>query len=137
MAPIIWIHEDNLNPLQPCFQQYPTAPALWVWDDALPEISLKRRVFIYECLLALPVVIRRGDTSQELLTFAQEHHADTLCTAMSPSPAFVAICKALRPVLAIEILSPPPFLAYDGHLDLQRFSRYWRTAKRYAFTPTT
>jgi hypothetical protein len=66
--PIVWIHGDCLSPYGPALTAYPGAPAIWVWDDALLEewrISLKRIVFIYECLLDLPVVIRRGDVATE------------------------------------------------------------------------
>ncbi|MEG4118028.1 hypothetical protein QUA43_11195, partial [Microcoleus sp. N9_B4] len=58
--PIIWLHGDCLSPEGPAFQAHPEAPAIWVWDDALIDewqLSLKRMVFIYECLLELPVVI--------------------------------------------------------------------------------
>lgn len=52
---------------------YPGAPAIVVWDDALPQdqhVSVKR---IYECLLKVPVGIRRGDVAAEVAAFAGEH----------------------------------------------------------------
>ncbi|MDX2137500.1 MAG: hypothetical protein SF123_05350 [Chloroflexota bacterium] len=132
--PIVWVHGDCLRPTNPSLEAYPAAPALFVFDDALLEayqISLKRIVFMYECLLELPVTIRRGDMATELLAFAEMHNATRIITTDSPSPHFAAVCKALRKTLPVEVLDEPPFLDYDGELDLGRFSRYWRVAQRF------
>ena len=136
--PIIWVHGDCLSPKNPALQTYPDAPAIWVWDDALLEewqISLKRIVFIYECLLELPVTIRRGDVAREVVAFAQEHDADGVATTESPSPRFETICDRIEEAssLEIEVWSPEPFVDYDGYIDLKRFSRYWRIAQQYVF----
>lgn len=134
---IVWVHGDCLSPLNPALQAYPAALALWVWDDALLDewqISLKRIVFIYECLLELPVTIRRGDLTKELVEFAREHGAARIVTADSPSPRFRSVCRALeRSSLPVEVVPVEPFLDYDGKIDLKRFSRYWSVAQRYAF----
>ena len=134
--PIVWVHGDCLSPYNPALQKYPNAPAIWVWDDALIEewqLSLKRLTFIYECLLELPVVIRRGDVAQEILAFAQEHNANLVVTAESPSPRFNDICNQIEPSLAVEVLEVEPFFDYDGYIDLKRFSRYWKVAEKYVF----
>lgn len=135
-SPIIWVHGDCLSPHHPGLQKYPNAPAIWVWDDALLEewqISLKRIVFIYECLLELPVVIRRGDVATEVVAFAKEHHADVVITTESPSPRFDKICSKIEECVPVEVLAVAPFLEYDGYIDLKRFSRYWKVAERYIF----
>ncbi|AFY34762.1 hypothetical protein [Calothrix sp. PCC 7507] len=148
--PIVWVHGDCLSPHNPALQEYPDAPAIWVWDDALIEewqLSLKRLTFIYECLLELPVDIRRGDVAQEVLAFAKEHEADLIVTANSPSPRFNNICdkieqfgfahcssraeSRLERSLALEVFEVEPFFDYDGHIDLKRFSRYWKVAEKY------
>ncbi|MFN6565829.1 hypothetical protein [Dendronalium sp. ChiSLP03b] len=134
--PIVWIHGDCLSPYNPALQEYPDAPAIWVWDDALIEewqLSLKRLTFIYECLLELPVVIHRGNVAQEILAFAQEHQADLVVTADSPSPRFDDICDEIERSLAIEVLEVEPFFDYDGYIDLKRFSRYWKVAEKHVF----
>jgi len=72
---IIWVHGDNLSPHNPVLRANPETPAIFIWDDALLKdwrISLKRITFIYECLLELPVTIRRGDITKELINFAYE-----------------------------------------------------------------
>ncbi|HEY9744540.1 MAG TPA: hypothetical protein V6C90_28950 [Coleofasciculaceae cyanobacterium] len=136
--PIVWVHGDCLSPKGPALQTYPDAPAIWVWDEALLEewqISLKRIAFIYECLLELPVTIRRGNVTAEVVAFAKEHGADGVATADSPSPRFEVICDAIEDALSVEVevWSPEPFVNYDGYIDLKRFSRYWRTAQQYVF----
>lgn len=136
---VIWVHGDNLNPHNPAFQDATNAPAIFVWDDALLKewhISLKRVLFIYECLLELPVTIRRGDVASEVAQFAQEHGAGRIITAESPSPRFRAICQNIAGRMPsgsrLEVLKSEPFVDYDGHIDLKRFSRYWKKVKKYA-----
>jgi hypothetical protein len=136
---IIWVHGDCLSSEGPALTTYPGAPAIWVWDDALLEqwrISLKRIIFIYECLLDLPIIIRRGDVAAEVAAFAQEHNAGRVATAESPSPRFRIIQHELARTLTVETLPVAPFLAYDRPLDLKRFSRYWKIAEQYVFKPT-
>ncbi|BAZ66529.1 MAG: hypothetical protein KME28_18430 [Pelatocladus maniniholoensis HA4357-MV3] len=134
--PVIWVHGDCLSPHNPALQEYPDAPAIWVWDDALLEewqISLKRIAFIYECLLELPVIIRRGDVAQEVLAFANSHNATQVVTADSPSPKFENICQQIERFVDLEIFELEPFFDYDGYIDLKRFSRYWKVAEKYVF----
>ncbi len=90
-------------------------------------------VFIYECLLELPVVIRRGDVAAEVIAFVKESGANQAVTTESPSPRFQDICQEIRISFPVEVLSPEPFVRYDGYIDLKRFSRYWRVAEKYVF----
>jgi hypothetical protein len=134
--PIIWINGDCLSPQNPALQEYPNTPAIWVWDDALIEawqLSLKRITFIYECLLELPVEIRRGNVAEEIIKFAQEHDAKLVVTTDSPSPTFDDICYQIEKKLKLEIFAVEPFFDYDGFIDLKRFSRYWKVAEKYVF----
>lgn len=135
--PIIWVHGDCLSPNNPALKEYPNAPAIWVWDEALIEewqLSLKRITFIYECLLELPVAIRRGDVATEVLAFAKEHNATLVATVESPSPRFNAICEEIERSIELEIFELEPFFEYDGYIDLKRFSRYWKVAERHLFS---
>lgn len=134
--PIIWINGDCLSPQNPALQEYPKTPAIWVWDDALIEewqLSLKRLTFIYECLLELPVEIRRGNVAQEILKFAEEQNANLVVTTDSPSPRFDDICHQIEQYLKLEVLEVEAFFDYDGYIDLKRFSRYWKVAEKYVF----
>lgn len=134
--PVIWINGDCLSPYNPAFQEYPQAPAIWVWDDALIaewQISLKRLTFIYECLLELPVEIRRGNIAEQVLAFAKEHNSNLVVTTDSPSPRFDDICDQIEKSVELEVLAVEPFFEYDGYIDLKRFSRYWKVAEKYVF----
>jgi deoxyribodipyrimidine photo-lyase len=139
-APIIWVHGDNLSPHNPAFRAYSSAPAIWVWDEDLLrrwKISLKRIVFIYESLLDLPVVIQRGDPAAVVAAFAAGHQADGVVTSNTPAPRFAAIRRALEQHYPVQVLEAEPFIRYKGRIELKRFSRYWQTAERYAFTPSS
>jgi hypothetical protein len=134
--PVVWINGDCLSPHNPAIQEYPQAPALWVWDDALIgewQIGLKRLAFIYECLLELPVEIRRGNVAAEVLAFAKEHDSNLVITTDSPSPRFNDICDQIKKSVDLEVLAGEPFFKYDGYIDLKRFSRYWKVAEKYVF----
>jgi hypothetical protein len=132
---IVWVHGDYLNPHQPALRDHPQAPAVFVWDDALlhrRQINLKRIVFLYECLLDLPVAIRRGRPVAEITAFAREHRAATVVTMHSVSPGFARICRALRANgLQVEVIDPEPFVELPDEPDLRRFSRYWRAAQKH------
>ncbi len=133
---VVWVHGDCLSPRNPALVVYPDAPALFVFDDALLHeyaISLKRIVFMYECLLELPVTIRRGDIAVELTAFAAQYGAKRIATTASPSPRFVALCETLRETFSVEVLEVEPFLDTDEPIDLTRFSRYWSVAQKYVF----
>ena len=136
--PVVWVHADCLSPTNPALTSYPGAPALFVWDDTLLtewRISFKRIVFIYECLLELPVVIRRGDVASELLSFAAEQRADSIVTSPSPSPRFKAISSRIATKLPLQIVPIAPFVRSSAPLDLGRFSRYWRAVEADAMRP--
>lgn len=139
MKSIVWIHADNLSPYNPALVENPNVPAIFVWDDDLLsqwKISLKRITFIYECLLELPVTIRRGSVADEVVSFAREHNAGRIVTSESPSPRFRSLCKTIAGAMPsgsrLEVLKIAPFVEYDGYIDLKRFSRYWRTVEKYA-----
>lgn len=137
--PIIWVNGDNLNPNGRVFQEYPNVPAVFVFDEELLSewnISFKRIVFMYECLLEMPVTIRRGNMVNEIINFALEHQATEIATMTSPSRRFLHIIEGLEQKLDnqknIQILTEIPLVDSDYEFDLKRFSRYWRKAKPYA-----
>ena len=125
----IWIHADCLHRNSPAYMAHPQSPSLYVWDDA--ELlragwSLKRIGFIYECLLDLPVEIRRGDPIAEMHNFAQQMGCDGIVTMATPDPRLQAQAKSMR----AEILPQQPFVEVKGPLDLKRFSRYWQKVQK-------
>jgi hypothetical protein len=137
---VVWIYDDALRPTNAALAANAGAPAIYVFDDAyLAErrISLKRVTFVYECLLEMPVTIRRGDVATEVAAFAAEHGATRVATTESGEARHKAICDALRKALPdggrLEFIPDVPFAAVDtGRLDLKRFTRYWSMAKPFA-----
>jgi len=134
---LVWVHGDALSPTNPALQAYPDAPALFVFDEALLNdwrISLKRLVFMWECLLETRADLERGDVAQRLIARAKEQGFTKIATTYSPSPRWTSIVESLeKSGLVVEVHAVEPFLAYEGTFDLKRFSRYWSKAQRYAF----
>ena len=137
---VVWIHGDALSPTNPALAANPDAPALFVWDEELINrynLSLKRMVFMYECLLEMNVEIRRGNVAVELARFAKEHGANEIITTETVAPRFHQIASALsRANFRITVHRVTPFIDTDTHFDLKRFSRYWRKAQRLASQPS-
>jgi len=100
-------------------------------------------VFVYECLLELPVTIRAGDPVAELLAFVARCGADGVVTTRAVDPRLQAITARLAERLPLTVLDPEPLVPSDpepagvglgsgtqaGEPDLRRFSRYWRWAE--------
>jgi deoxyribodipyrimidine photo-lyase len=140
--PILWIHGEALGPSNPALVAWPGRPALFVFDDGLLSssgLSLKRLGFLYECLLELPVTIRRGDVAAEVLAFAARHGADGVVTTAAVDPRFAAIRAAIAAQLPLQVLAAEPFVELadaaanqqqkQTATDLRRFSRYWKRAE--------
>ena len=129
--PILWIHGEALGPANPALVAWPGRPAVFVFDDALIAaggLSLKRLGFLYECLLELPVTIRRGDVAAEVLAFARRHNADGVVTTAAIDPRFTPLRQTIAAALPLAVLPVEPFVALETN-DLRRFSRYWRRAE--------
>lgn len=145
--PILWIHGEALGPANPALQAFPGRPAVFVFDDALlagrsptsadpaaaggQPVSLKRIGFLYECLLELPVTLRRGDVAMEVLAFAHRHGADGVVTSEATDPRFGWLVERMAAELPVHVLPVPPFVP-DGPgqpQNLGRFGRYWRRAE--------
>lgn len=137
---IVWVHTDALSPENSALTRFANAPALFVWDDdwlVQEQISMKRIMFIYEALLELPVEIRRGNVAAEVVKFADEHGATAVATTDSPDPRFHHHARKINAkVEQLQVYKVPPFIDTAERLDLKRFSRYWRTAQKYAYDYT-
>jgi deoxyribodipyrimidine photo-lyase len=146
-APVLWIHAEALGPANAALKAHPHRPAVFVFDPlaADPEPwGLKRLVFLYECLLELPVTIRAGDPVAELLAFVVRCGADGVVTTRAVDPRLQAISARLAERLPLVVLEPEPLVLADleppaagepevsGVVtlpDLRRFSSYWRWAE--------
>ena len=131
--PIVWVHEEALGPANPALEDYPGAPALFVFDQAWikqQRISRKRLGFLYECCLELPVTIRKGDVVEEVLAFARRHRADGVITSGAVDPRLNRNAAAIDRQLPLWILDGEPFVDLCRPPRLGRFSRYWREAEQ-------
>ena len=130
--PIVWVHEEALGPANPALEDYPGAPALFVFDEAWikqQRISRKRLGFLYECCLELPVTIRKGDVVEEVLAFARRHGADGVITSGAVDPRLNRNAAAIDRALPLWLLDGEPFVEMPRPPRLGRFSRYWREAE--------
>lgn len=132
---LYWLHPDCLNA---DWMNPSEGPAVFVFDDCQLEAerwSLKRIGFLYECLLELPAVeIWRGPLAETLAARVRERNLDSVVTVRTPDPwlqAQAAILEAGN--IRVEWITPEPFVALSGPVDLRRFSRYWRKAEPVLF----
>jgi hypothetical protein len=133
---LIWVHPDCLSASNPAFQKYPQAPALFVFDEEEIEAeawSLKRIAFLYECLLEMPVEIRRGVVVAELTKALRALGLKKIVTVHSVNPRFAEQRRRLEMAIPVEVLPAVPFVDYRGTLDLKRFSRYWKRVEPIVF----
>lgn len=133
---MLWVHDEMLRPSV----LRDAEPACFVFDEqwiADARISLKRIVFMAECLEAMPCVeVRRGDVIEELAAFAETHDVSMLRTQVTPLPRLRSQIERLGSRFEIELFHEPTFVGLPGKVDLKRFSRYWNKAKKQAFKPT-
>ena len=131
MTTVTWLHDEMLSPDWLADGQ----PAVFVFDEAwLREecVSLKRVVFMYECLLDLPgVEVWKGDVVAEVRRFAQAHGAERVVSGRSPLPRI----RRQGEALGVEWLEPEPIVTLPDEVDLKRFSRYWRRAEKQVIRP--
>jgi hypothetical protein len=94
-------------------------------------VAIHHSRFIYECLLDLPVSIRRGNVVTELLCFAKEQGATRIATTSACKPGFLHICRQLQANgLTLEIYEDLPRSSTESvqPFDLKMFSRFWQQA---------
>ena len=134
MSAIIWVHADALSRDHPVFEAAPSgARAMYIWDAedvARRGWSLKRCVFVLECLAEMGVDIVTGRTAEVLAAIS----ADDIFTAATPDPARLSAISGLGE--KITVVSEPRFTTVPADADMGRFFRYWNKAKRDALKPT-
>lgn len=136
MSALIWLHEDALRAAHPVFAE-PHERAVFIWDDAYMaamDYGLKRRVFLYESLLELPVEIYAGDTLETLEALAHAAQASCLISPHTPNPRLNHIMEALSGTLRVQRIADDAFVDLPPQEGLRRFFKYWNKAKKLAFT---
>ncbi|MEM1446432.1 MAG: hypothetical protein AAGF84_10275 [Planctomycetota bacterium] len=133
---MLWVHDEMLRP--DVLRE--GEPACFVFDDRWirdARISLKRIVFMAECLEQMPgVEVRRSDVIAEVTSFAESHGVSTIRTQVTPLPRLRSQIERLTEDFEFEFVHEPAFVALPSRVDLKRFSRYWNKAKKQAFKPS-
>ena len=130
---IIWVHDDALSRDHPVFEAAgPDARAVFVFDADYYRskgYSLKRLVFIMECVEDMGVEVLEGDLVRTLRGLG----ASTLHVARSPNPHYRDVMDALRGDLSLNVVKERPFAQLGSDPDLKRFFRYWKKAQKDLF----
>ena len=129
---IIWLHDKALSlPQFSALGASEQDPALFIWDDAYfrsRAYALKRLVFIYETLCALPVEIIHGDT----LAVMRQRAPENIKTFFSADTRIRAMIERLAQEHRVKVIRPRPFAHIDEDYQFQRFFKYWNKAKKTA-----
>lgn len=136
---IVWHHSDALGRTSPARRAAPSAPALYVDDDAFASRegwSANRRRFIAECAADLEAEQRAGDMAETVAAFAAERGATHVVVDATPDPHLRAVIAEVATMLNVIVVPARPFARIDRPVNLGRFSRYWRRAEASAFSST-
>ncbi|MEM7729372.1 MAG: hypothetical protein AAF311_08860 [Pseudomonadota bacterium] len=134
MSAVIWVHWDALSVAHPVFGTAPDgARRVHVWDSeeiARRDWSLKRCVFVLECLAEMKVEILEGKPAEVLDGLG----ADALYMADTPDPYLRKTVDAMK--TGVTKVSEQTFTTLAEGADMGRFFRYWNKAKRSALRMT-
>jgi hypothetical protein len=131
--PIIWLHEDALRISHPVFKAAPAdARVIHIWDDAYLRgagYSLKRLVFIYETLCAMPLDIMRGDMAAVL----SDSNIGDIYMPSSANPTVKNIIETVSREKKVTVVAEEAFVTIFKPKDFTRFFQYWGKAEKSAF----
>jgi hypothetical protein len=129
MTRLLWLHEDVLR-LPVNLPEAQDMRAVFIWDEAFLAqqlYSLKRRVFLYECLLDLPIDIIAGARRPTLEAMMQQ--ANQVVTWKAQNPETRALMASLAKDYSLMVIDPEPFIHpidTDSKTPPRRFFRYWK-----------
>ena len=130
---LIWLHEKALGLNHPLItNKRADTKIVHVWDDNYYKsrsYSLKRLVFIYECLCDSPAEIVRGDTIEVLRSL----DINTITVPFTPDTIITNLTNGLSDFANLKILKDDTFCDFDSALEVKRFFKYWNIAKKTAF----
>ena len=128
---ILWLHEKALN--HDYIARYAQARIIHIWDNAYyqqRQYSLKRLVFIYETLCAIPnIEIIHGDTHDIMLSL--KNHK--IIIPYSADSIIKKQCHDIAKIADINIIKPNDFVQIGDGYEFTRFFKYWNKAKKTAF----
>ena len=134
MSAIVWVHWGALSSDHPVMSAAPEdARVVYIWDAdeiARRDWSLKRCVFILECLEDMNVEILEGRPSDVLNGL----NPSNVYTTTSPDPY---IRREIDLIDAeVSVVKPQTFVSLPDDVDMKRFFRYWNKAKKTVLQPT-
>ena len=102
------------------------------------RVSLKRVVFLAECLQQMPgtLEIRFGDPATEVMAVARAEGAGSIVVERTPDPRLLAAAAQMERTFPVVWTEGPIFAGGSREFDLKRFSRYWQRAQSAAMQPT-
>jgi deoxyribodipyrimidine photo-lyase len=131
--PLVWLTLDAAAATSPAAATFPDAPRLFVVDDAwlaAERPSLKRLVFLFECLGDVPdVEVVSGDPRVEIPDAAVRHGCDSVAVAETPCPRTRRAAEAVAAGLPVVVVRWPAFCEPRPGADLGRFSRFWQQVR--------
>jgi deoxyribodipyrimidine photo-lyase len=138
--PLVWLTLDSASAVGPAVLLHPDAPRLFVIDVrwlAEERPSLKRLVFLFECLADVPgLEIRVGDPAVIVPERARSSSCDGVVHAATPCTRVRRASGHIAEMLPVAAVPWPPFCDRSRVEDLGRFSRYWQKVSRSALQPT-
>jgi len=133
--PIIWVHEDALRGNHPVnIAAGQEALSYFIWDDEYfksQAYSLKRLVFIYECLIEMDVKIIRGD----MLEVLQAFNASIIYVADTNNTHLSAIIMRLKEMRSVHVIADEIFSLVEPNADMGRFFRFWNSGRKSMLQP--
>lgn len=138
--PLVWLTLDSASATGPAVLGHPEAPRLFVVDSrwlAEERPTLKRLVFLFECLADVPgLEIRAGDPGDLVPVRARAVGCDRIVHAATPCPRARRDSGRIAAVMPVSAVPWPAFCDRSRVEDLGRFSRYWQKVSRSALAPT-
>jgi deoxyribodipyrimidine photo-lyase len=138
--PLAWLTLDSASASGPAVAAWPDAPRLFVVDPrwlAAERPTLKRLVFLFECLADVPgIEIVIGDPAAVVPARAAALGCDAVVVAATPCPTVRRTAAAIAAALPLQVAAWPRFCDDSRVEDLGRFSRFWQRVSRSALRPT-
>ena len=138
--PLVWLTLDAASTVNPAVLGHPAAPRVYVIEREWLEgerPSLKRLVFLFECLADMPgVLVGVGDPAAILPVLAARLGCDGVAVAESTIPRVRRAAEALARHMPLSIHPWPRFVDASAVRDLGRFSRYWQAVRDSSLRPT-
>lgn len=126
MAALIWLHEEALSLTHPVFDSAPPdTQAVFIWDEAYfreQAYSLKRLVFLYECVADLGIMRVNATSAAWLL----DSPHDKIYVPASPNPWIRGVIQAVAEQKEVCVIAAPPAFCVPAAAEYRRFFPFWR-----------